>query len=662
MPIRLSLIFTVALFIWAVSGLASAQTNNYTTNGTEYAIVGSLPGDQVFPDAALAANGGFMVWQDNATDGSGEGISATHLNPALSADLTWSHQRVNVQGTNDQENARVALLKNGGAVFVWQGGAQGFQHIYARFLSPTYTWLTTTDVVVSAPANYYQIRPAVSVLNNSNVVVVWSSFNQAGSNSMQDVYGQMLSPTGQPLGTNFLINQFTAYNQRNPAVAALQNGGFVVAWVSELQQTNFSLAGVDNVNGTPSSQIGLPRVDVYARLYGGNGVAASGEFIVNTDANPVAAPAVAAGADGGFMLAWCARDLTNPTNGWDIYERLFTGTSPVAGGTVTRVNAFLYGDQYAPRVSAIGTDYMLVWTSLAQDGSREGVFGRILSGNGASVGNEFRVNTTTVSQQMQPTVASDGTGQFLALWTGFTGFPFTFDLFAQRYINSILSSNLPPLDAPFVWAPFTIVSNKYQPQLQVSWATLPGLAVSGFQVYVDGVTNAPMATVTSNQWTMTAANGLTTTSTHSFQVAYTIAGGRQSPLSASASGTTWSGLNYYGIPFEWMEQYYGLNFADWPANVNAPLAAGGPTLLQVFLTGGDPGNSATWLKQVLTPTAQGLFLSWSTQPGHTYQVQVKSSFTAAWSNLGPPRFAAGYTDSIDVGGDAAGFYRIQLLQ
>jgi hypothetical protein len=110
------------------------QTNYYTTNGTEYAIIGSLPGDQVFPDVAVNTTGGFVVWQDNITDGSGWGVSAMRLDGTLVRHA--GPFRVNVQGTNDQENARVALLKNGGAVFVWQGGVEGYQHIYARFLTP----------------------------------------------------------------------------------------------------------------------------------------------------------------------------------------------------------------------------------------------------------------------------------------------------------------------------------------------------------------------------------------------------------------------------------------------------------------------------------------------------------------------------------------------
>ena len=62
-----------------------AQTNYYTTNGTEYAIIGSLPGDQVLPDVALNSSGGFVVWQDNITDGSGWGVSAARLDYTLSA-------------------------------------------------------------------------------------------------------------------------------------------------------------------------------------------------------------------------------------------------------------------------------------------------------------------------------------------------------------------------------------------------------------------------------------------------------------------------------------------------------------------------------------------------------------------------------------------------
>jgi hypothetical protein len=215
--------FFILVTALAVAGNTFGQTNYYTTNGTQFAIIGSLPGDQVLPDAAISSKGGYVVWQDNITDGSGWGISAEQVNDTLSGSL--STFRVNVQGTNDQENARVALLKNGGAAFVWQGGVEGYQHIYARFLGASGTFLTTTDVLVSRFTNNFQINPAITTLNNSNVVVVWASYDQAGSNSMQDVYAKILSPGGTTISNEFLVNQFTNYNQRTPAVTALAGGG-----------------------------------------------------------------------------------------------------------------------------------------------------------------------------------------------------------------------------------------------------------------------------------------------------------------------------------------------------------------------------------------------------------------------------------------------------
>jgi len=674
LPMSLSFARKAAIcFCWGlflvIPAAVFGQTNYYTTNGVEYAIVGLLPGDQVWPDVAVNTNGGFVVWQDNATDGSGWGVSARRLDGTLSG--TLSTFRVNVQGTNDQENARVALLKNGGAVFVWQGGVEGYQHVYARFLTPTNTWLTTTDVVVSVPTNNFQINPAVAVLNNSNVVVVWSSFDEAGASSLQDVYGQIFSQAGQQIGGEFLINQFTSYNQRTPAIAALAGGGFVVAWVSEQERVAAPVltSAVQGPIYTNNSAAVTPSVDIYARLYNGSGAPSGNEFLVNANFFPCANPDVAAGADGGFMVVWGARDAVNLNNSWDIYARSFSGAG--VGGAAGYVNTTLYGDQYAPHISSIGTDYLVVWTSLGQDGSREGVYGQFVHAGGALVGGEFRVNTTTIGQQMQPAVASDGLNQFVAVWTsspGYTAAPYDFNLFAQRYINVNLASSLPPMSAPFVLSPFVLSNGVYQPQLQVWWSALSGISVSGYAVYADG-TNSPTALVASatNEWTMT---NLAVSSTHWFQVAYTTAGGRQSPLSAATTNSTWSGLNWGGIPYEWMAEFYGgyvngrYYTNNWPSpNLPPPGSpAGAPTLLKLFLSGGNPYDPGTWLQTSLVKTPQGMFLDWNTQPGHTYQVQVTTNFTS-WS-VAPnasARFAAGTNDSIYVGGVSAGFYRVLFL-
>jgi len=109
-----------------------------------------------FPRRSRDTHGGFVVWQDNITDTNGLGISMMPVNGTLSG--SGSKYSVNVQEAGDQENPRVALLQNGGAVFVWQGGLKQSQHIYARFLSSSGLWLTS-DVPVNTFTNNFKSIP-----------------------------------------------------------------------------------------------------------------------------------------------------------------------------------------------------------------------------------------------------------------------------------------------------------------------------------------------------------------------------------------------------------------------------------------------------------------------------------------------------------------------
>ena len=648
LSLRAQKIFVCLSLALGIQTSLLAKGSSYVTNGTEYAIAGTLPGDQVHPHLALTSSGGYLVWEDNVTDGYGLGLSALRLDGNFSASL--APFRVNATATNDQEQAQVALLNGGGAVFTWLGGKLGYQHIYARFLSSSNTWLSTADLMVNAASSFYQGAPQVATLANGNVVIAYQSYAQQAADSMQDVYAQILSPTGQKVGGEFLVNQFTSFNQRSPGIVALSGGGFVVVWVSEQQRSG----NVDNPS--PAAGYGAtnqPSVDIFARLYGADGKAVGNEFLVNSTSDVCSGPQVAAGSDGGFMVTWAAKNPLIHDYGWDIYARPFSASG--TGGAIGLVNTYQYGDQYVPKIGASGTDYMIVWTSLGQDGSREGVFGQFLQGDGTHIGPELRVNTTTISQQIHPAVSSDGAGRFLVSWSSFVGLPASFDLFAQRYINT--GEALPPMSAPFVYVPFTINNGAYQPQLQVSWALQEGINVDHYDVYVDGAIS-PAASVTNNFWTL---SGIAPSSTHSFQVDYVTSDGRQSPKSPSVSATAWMGFSWYGsIPFEWMSAHYGSDTSKWP-QLDARVAAGGPTLLQTFLTGANPQDPTTWLQQKLVSSPQGYFLTWNPQPGLTYQVQSSANLQA-WANLGAARFSAGTTDSLFVGLQNSGYYRILVLR
>jgi hypothetical protein len=177
------------------------------------------------------------------------------------------------------------------------------------------------------------------------------------------------------------------------------------------------------------------------------------------------------------------------------------------------------------------------------------------------------------------------------------------------------------------------------------------LSVDHYDVYVGGTV---AVSLTTNVWTMAAADS----TSYMFQVDYVTTSGRRSPISPAASGTTWTGQIYKNsLPVEWMAQYWGYG-NQWPLPSDQ-VAPGGPTVLQVFLTGADPTNPATWLRTAMVSTAQGYFLNWNPRPGLTYQVQTSTNLTS-WTNLGAPRLAIDVADSLYIGLNA-GYYRVMWL-
>jgi hypothetical protein len=639
--------FAFSGLIAGIAGAALAD-NTYSPQGGEYPIAGSLAGDQVFPHLALGSSGGYLVWQDNVTDGDGFGISARRINSSLSG--SFGVFRVNEKAAGDQENVRVAMLKDGGAVFVWQSGTRGFQHINARFLKGDGTF-ATGDRVVNTYTNNHQMDPALSVLSGGNVVVTWSSYGQ--DLSVYGVYAQLFTPIGDKVGSEFQVNQSTSLSQRSPSAASLPDGGFALVWVGE------------RTTSAPISQSGLIVVtnpvarytaDIFGRMFNADGSPRGGEFRVSSGNDPCANPAVSAAPDGGIAVAWSQKGSMVNTNSWDVFARGFDSSfHPV--NEAAQVNSYSYGEQFAPRIASIGSDYMVVWTSLAQDGSREGVYGRFLSSAGNPVGDEILVNTTTVSQQMHPSVSSDGTSRFLVVWTSFIGGNTSFDLFAQRYAAS---QSLPVPAAPSVSAPFVVDnSGVYQPQLLVSWPDVEGFPVANYELYVDGAAS-PAVTTTANIWTL---SGLAPSSTHSLRMDYVTTDGRHSPLSAQATGTTWSGASYGGIPFEWMTANFGTDVLAWP-KPGDDSDGDGASNMHEFLAGTAPQDPNSVMRVQLVSTAQGTQLSWNGQPGSVYQVQISDNLSAgSWTNFGAPRFAVGTSDAIPAGGvGAAAYYRVVRLR
>ena len=78
-----------------------------------------------------------------------------------------------------------------------------------------------------------QKNPSVASLSGGGFVVVWESKNQDGD--LWGIYAQRYDAAGVAVGDEIQLNLTTANSQRAPFVAALPGDGFVVTWHSDGQ-------------------------------------------------------------------------------------------------------------------------------------------------------------------------------------------------------------------------------------------------------------------------------------------------------------------------------------------------------------------------------------------------------------------------------------------
>ena len=285
--------------------------------------------------------------------------------------------------------------------------------------------------------NSDQSEGAVTALNDGGFLVAWTSNGQDGSG--YGVYAQRYDASGNAQGGEFLVSTTTANNQSESTVTALADGGFLVTWTSDGQDSGGS--------------------GVYAQRYAaavdgsGNPIKAGNEFQVNTfTANSQDQSAVTALADGGFLIAWASYGQDGGESG--IYAQRYAATvdgsgNPTKVGNEFQVNTYTIDNQYLSAVTVLNDgDFLVTWTSYGQNGSGANVYAQRYaatvdgSGNPIKVGSEFRVNATMNNDQFESAVTALADGGFLVTWTSSWDGD-AYGVYAQRYAATVDGSGNP---------------------------------------------------------------------------------------------------------------------------------------------------------------------------------------------------------------------------
>ncbi|WP_374498923.1 DUF4347 domain-containing protein [Zoogloea sp.] len=187
------------------------------------------------------------------------------------------------------------------------------------------------------------------------------------------------------------------------------------------------------MDGSDASDTGI---GIYGQRYNASGVAQGAQFHVNTYTfDNQRDPQVAMDASGNFVVVWESTGQDGSSNG--IYAQRYN-SSGVAQGSEFRVNSTTTYDQLEPAVAMDASgNFVIAWQSWSQDlANSNGIYAQRYNSSGVAQGGEFLVNTYTTDSQTEPSVAMDASGNFIIAWQSFGQDGNNEGIYAKRYNSS----------------------------------------------------------------------------------------------------------------------------------------------------------------------------------------------------------------------------------
>ena len=248
------------------------------------------------------------------------------------------------------------------------------------------------EITVNTNTENSQIRPQIDVFNKGEdleFIVVWESWFQDGSE--RGVYAQRFNHLMEKIGDEFLVNTTTQYSQSRPVVKYFDDGRFIIVWES----WNESEKGYN----------------LFGKIYDADGNVIKDEFMINTYTdNYQWFSDISIASDNTFDVVWCSWEQDGYDGG--IYLRSFDESyNPV--GEEMLVNSSTEFYQWLPKIERFEDDRkVIVWSSWNIDGSREGVYYKVLDKKNRVISLEKRINSYTDSYQWEPSIVTSKNNEY----------------------------------------------------------------------------------------------------------------------------------------------------------------------------------------------------------------------------------------------------------
>jgi Ca2+-binding RTX toxin-like protein len=363
---------------------------------------GNWQGTLYAPRTVALADGGYaVIWPSfqEPDDTSGYGMYAQIHN--ADGTVRTARWRVNDYTANYQVEAGVTATNDGGFYLVWSSyGQDGSSYgVYMRKYNANGV-AQTSEIQISDTTYHEQIQPEITELTNGHLAVTWTRY--VDNSVRYNVYTRIFDASGVAQTGEILATTYTAWHQKIPDITALQNGGYVITWESNLN---------DGSNE-----------GIFAQRFDASGNKVGPEFQVNSYTSSTQyLPYIETLSNGNFIVSWTSHSHQDGSYG-GVYAQLYAEDG-TAIGSEFRINEYTQDTQSLGRIVALPDGgAFITWSSHRQDtGSNVfgdyGVYGKRFDANMNGIGSEFRINDTIVGGQWLSDVVLLASGDLMLVWS-----------------------------------------------------------------------------------------------------------------------------------------------------------------------------------------------------------------------------------------------------
>ena len=286
----------------------------------------------------------------------------------------------------------VAAASSDGTIFLaWVDYRNGDSDIYGQMYSSTGIPLGENFKINSDDLSYPQNLAAITATGNNEFIVVWDDRR----NGYLNLFGQRFDSGGNQIGNNFLVASGGSLPWGGDfGVSAAADGRFIVTW--------------------PDSRDGIS--SIFCRLYNSDATPLSEIFQVNIDnpGNSERSPTVSMADNGDFYITWLTQD--NEDGGYDVYCQKYTSNGALSGGNLMVNDNTPNGDCiYPSTVIDQNNIFSVTWTEDRNGGYD--IYIQRYSADLEPLGSNTLVNDDVGSfHQFGPHIASDEYGTLAITW------------------------------------------------------------------------------------------------------------------------------------------------------------------------------------------------------------------------------------------------------